>query len=105
MSQHKHETAEEIAHKDAFRAFGQEFDHLRTAEHLRSVGNHKDANGFQETADMCLDLGWETLSTIGMRPRDIAKFRHASQEQWEKRFPFSLPVDVIDDAMNKLFRI
>lgn len=70
----------------AFRCFGEEYEHLETSKLCHKAGNHQDGNGFQETADMCLDLGWQTLEDAGWRHRDIAKFRHAAHEQWPKLF-------------------
>lgn len=74
----------------AFRAFGQEHDHLKTAEAAHAAGNHQDGNGYQETADLCLDLGWQTLADAGWRHRDIAKFRKAAQDEWAKLFPLEV---------------
>ena len=68
---------------EAGRLFCEEAEHLLAASQLRALGNHSDANGLQETADMCLDLAWEMLETLpGWRPRDVARFRHAMHEKY-----------------------
>ncbi len=76
-SQKPNERTKEV---EAGLCFFQEFHHLQTVKLLRESGNHYDANGFQETADMCLDCGWELLSETGLRHRDIARVRHLIHE-------------------------
>ena len=76
----------------AFRAFGQELDHIKTASHLLLCNNYSDAIGFQAMADKCLDLGWETLEEAGYRHCDISKFRHEAHISWGEKFPLSFPI-------------
>ena len=76
----------------AFRAFGQELDHIKTASHLISCNNRLDARGYEEMADKCLDLGWETLDEAGYRHCDISKFRHEAHISWGEKFPLSFPI-------------
>lgn len=72
---------------EAGRLFCEEAEHLRTANMLRAMGNHEDARGMQETADMCLDLAWEMLDSIpGWRPRDVAAFRHAMHQNYTNTY-------------------
>lgn len=72
---------------EAARYFCEEMEHLHTVSILREAGNHVDANGFQDTADMCLDMGWNLLENLdGWRPRDIAKFRNMVQSQYMQKY-------------------
>ena len=68
---------------EAGRLFCEEAEHLAVAKLLHAAGNHVDANGMQETADMCLDLAWTMLEGLpGWRPRDVARFRHAMHSNY-----------------------
>ena len=72
----------DLIHTLAFRFFAQELDHIDAYRQAFESKRLDAASGYQRTADLCMDEGWDMLEDAGWRQRDIAKFRHEAHKAW-----------------------